>query len=253
MESGSFAKLGALIHGVPKHPGDCNIILVALGDSVTQGLALNPKMLGEEVYHALLRRELHRQFPERSFSTINAGVGGDTTEGALARLEHDVLRHDPHLVTVCFGLNDSGKGRRGLPRFRENLTQIVDRIRQAGAAVVLMTPNMMALHDNERVDPNFRQALAGFIRCQTSGLLDRYVEEVRGVAAATGAPLADVYAEWKRRQAQGEDMTAHLANGLNHPDAFGHQIAAELLLQVILRQLAHTVPESDEAKSARGS
>jgi lysophospholipase L1-like esterase len=181
---------------------------------------------------------LHRQFPERTFSTINAGVNGDNTEGALARLEHDVLRHEPHLATVCFGLNDAVGGRRGLPRFRENLTQIVDRIRQAGAAVVLMTPNMMALHDNEHVDPNFRHVLASLIRCQTGGLLDRYVEEVRGVAAATGAPLADVYAEWKRRQAQGEDMTAHLANGLNHPDAFGHRIAAELLLQVILRQLS---------------
>jgi lysophospholipase L1-like esterase len=50
-------------------------------------------------------------------SVLNAGLGGENASGALARLERDVIRHDPHLVTVCLGLNDSRSGKEGLEPF----------------------------------------------------------------------------------------------------------------------------------------
>ncbi len=250
MQSDSFANLRTLILGTPKDFAEWNILMVAFGDSVTQGLTVNPKMAGEDVYHSVLRRELHREFPERTFSTINAGINGKTTQGALPLLEGNVLRHCPHLVIVSFGLNDSSGGESGLPRFEENLTKIVTQILRSGAAVVLMTPNMMASRDSARVDPNFRHALADLIQRQTSGLLARYAGQVRQVGAATGAPVADVYAEWERRQAQGEDMNAHLANGLNHPDAFGHRLAGEVLSRTILSELRQgpSIPGDASAK-----
>ena len=42
---------------------------------------------------------------------INAGVGGDTAWGGCGAIAADVLAFDPDLVTICFGLNDSGAGR----------------------------------------------------------------------------------------------------------------------------------------------
>src|SRR5262245_24514574 len=103
----SFHKLRAKLTVDPSSWRERNVMLVALGDSVTQGLGLNPVMLGTEVYHEVFRRELITLYPTRSFSLVNAGVGGDNTGGGLARLQHDVLDPHPDLVTICFGLNDS--------------------------------------------------------------------------------------------------------------------------------------------------
>ena len=163
-----------------------NVILVALGDSVTQGLTLNPALLHEETYHALLRRELARAFPERTFSSINAGVGGESAAAGLARLQSDVLDHHPDIVTVAFALNDSGGGEAKLESFAASLREIVTRVSASGAFVVLMTPNMMATRDNGRVDPKFADRLPAFIERQTSGVLARYAQAVRNVGAQIG-------------------------------------------------------------------
>ena len=97
-----------------------------------------------------------------------------------------------------------------------------------------------------QVDPNYRHMHAGFVERQTSGLLALYAEQIRQVGTITGAPVADVYAERERRNAQGENMTAHLANGLNHPDAYGHRIACDLLLKTLLSALHHDHSMSGE-------
>jgi acyl-CoA thioesterase I len=211
-----------------------NLIWVALGDSVTAGCTVGPGMLGEEVYHAVVARELERLFPGSGFDVINAGVGGDNTVGGLVRLQADVLDHSPDLVTICFGLNDSGKGEAGLDLFERNLVEIVERVRAIGAAVVLMTPNMMVTRPNQNVPPEHAETVGDFIQRQTGGLLDRYVERIRAAAGATSSPLADAYAEWQRRHQAGEDTTALLENGLNHPGAEGHRILAAALLEAIL-------------------
>lgn len=213
---------------------DRNMIIVAFGDSVTQGLTVTPRMIGEEVFHAVLRRELTHRFAERTFTTVNAGVGGDTAVGALERVQADVIDHHPDLVTICFGLNDSCDGEVGLDPFEHSLNEIVVRLRKEGVGVILLTPNMMPTRPSSQVDPNYRHSLEPYIERGTSGLFDRYVERIRRVAGRTATPLADAYAEWKRREENGEDMTQHLVNGLDHPDAEGHRIFAYLLLEIIL-------------------
>ena len=126
----------------------------------------------------------------------------------------------------------------GVPNFRARLVQMATQIQCSGAAAVLLTPNMMPLRDNGHVDPKYAGGLSEFTRRQTTGLLARYADAVREAGQASRTPVADVYAEWIRRSEAGEDMTAHLANGLNHPDAYGHQIAADLLFRVLLEKLS---------------
>lgn len=227
-------------------PADGRVTIVAFGDSVTLGLTMNPALLHEHSYHARLGAALARQFPTVAFSTINAGVGGDSTDGAVQRLQRDVLDHHPDCAIVAFGLNDSSRGAPGLDGFGEHLKTIVLKARDAGAAVVLLTPNAMATHDNGHVDPNYRHVLPEFIARQRQGVVALYAERIRQVAGSAGLPVADVYAEWERRQAAGEDMTAHLANGLNHPDAYGHRIACDLLLSALLCALDAVPPLSEE-------
>ena len=81
---------------------------------------------------------------------INAGVGGDTTEGARARFEEDVLGHRPDIVVIQLGANDAaidvwrGQTTPRVPaeRYEENLRYFVRELRERRAHVVLMTAGM---------------------------------------------------------------------------------------------------------------
>ena len=100
--------------------------VIAFGDSLTAGYGAGA---GED-------------YPSRvssatSIPIINAGVSGDTTEGALARLDKDVLSHDPRIVIVGLGGNDY------LPSIpiattETNLRSIIEKIEGAGAMVILL-------------------------------------------------------------------------------------------------------------------
>ena len=67
----------------------------------------------------------------------NAGISGDTTAGALARIERDVLAHRPKLVVVELGANDAFR-RVPVETTLDNLRAIVRRLRQDGAGVLLL-------------------------------------------------------------------------------------------------------------------
>ncbi|HEU5196442.1 MAG TPA: arylesterase [Methylomirabilota bacterium] len=120
-------------------------VIVALGDSLTAGLGVP----SEEAYPALLEARLARE--GLRYRVVNAGVSGDTTAGALRRLDW-VLRARPAVVVVALGAND---GLRGLPvaAMRDNLVAIVMRLREAGARVLLagmrLPPNYGAEYTRE--------------------------------------------------------------------------------------------------------
>lgn len=115
---------------VAPEPSSSAIRVVFLGDSLTAGLGL-PE---EEAYPALIENRLLDQGYD--VEVVNAGVSGDTTAGGLARLDW-LLDQRPEVLVVGLGAND---GLRGLPLdgAEENLRQIVDRARQAGARVLLL-------------------------------------------------------------------------------------------------------------------
>lgn len=210
------------------------VLIVALGDSVTQGWMELGRLDPEAVYHHRLQRMLEQKHPAATFSAINAGCGGEGAPGGLKRLERDVLRHGPDLLLLAYGLNDAGGGRERLPAFREAMEAIIRRTREATEAdIVLLTPNMMMTADNSRVPERYRSAVPQFILTQQSGTLAAYAQSIRDTAAGLGTGLADVYAAWAAMAAAGVDTTARLANGINHPDAGMHQLAAERVLEAL--------------------
>jgi len=100
--------------------------VIAFGDSLTAGYGAGA---GED-------------YPSRlseiaGIAVINAGVSGDTTESALARLDADVLARDPRIVIVGLGGNDF---LRSVPiaATEANLRTIVRKTQAAGAMVVLL-------------------------------------------------------------------------------------------------------------------
>jgi lysophospholipase L1-like esterase len=204
------------------------VLIVALGDSVTQGWMELGQLDSEAVYHSRLRRMLERRHSATTFSVLNAGAGGECAPGGLKRLERDVLRHDPDLVLVAYGLNDASRGMAGLPAFTEALRAIIGRVRsESKAEVVLLTPNGMLAHLNPAVPNQYRALAPNLMRTQTEGVLAAYAQAIRDVGTELAVPVADVYAVWERHAAAGEDVTAWLANGLNHPTREKHAVAAE--------------------------
>lgn len=82
-----------------------------------------------------------RTYPDRLAErlgepVVNAGVPGDTAADALARLEDDVLVHEPRAVFITLGGNDLKNGVSREIAFR-NLKIIVATLQDRGALVIL--------------------------------------------------------------------------------------------------------------------
>jgi acyl-CoA thioesterase-1 len=113
--------------------------IVAMGDSLTAGLGLAE----EDAYPAQLARRLstagHR------FKVVNAGVSGETSSGALSRVEWVIASLKPDIVILETGAND---GLRGIdPALLEaNLNRLVAIFKTHKIEVLLagmqMLPNL---------------------------------------------------------------------------------------------------------------
>ena len=103
--------------------------IAVLGDSLATayGLAV------EEGFPAQLERRLRAEGYD--CIVLDAGVGGDTTAGGLARLDWALADRPSHVI-VELGGND---GLRALPpeQMEQNLDAIVSRLRNSGVAVLL--------------------------------------------------------------------------------------------------------------------
>ncbi len=77
--------------------------VVCFGDSVT-GVYYHTG--SRRAYTDMLGVALRQIAPSAKVEMLNAGISGNTTENALARIDRDVISHRPDLVTVMFGLND---------------------------------------------------------------------------------------------------------------------------------------------------
>ncbi|HEY8668884.1 MAG TPA: GDSL-type esterase/lipase family protein [Tepidisphaeraceae bacterium] len=95
--------------------------ILMLGDSVT-ALGL-PKATAQALNNAA-------DGPQRAktalhWETINAGAGGETAAGGLARIAKLLDKENPDIVTISFGLNDTWQ-REGTEKFRNNMLAIID-------------------------------------------------------------------------------------------------------------------------------
>ncbi len=195
--------------------GSESVRYVALGDSVTAGWLEHGILDSDAAYPSLFRRRLASLYPHAVISVLNAGLGGENASGALARLERDVIRHDPHLVTVCLGLNDMRQGVSGLEPFRQSLSAIIDRLQAETAAdVILITPNT-------RGDV-----------FQEDGTVTEYVRGIRAISREKNIGLADVHAIYQGALRSGiKDPAELLSNRISHPTREGHQIYANALIR----------------------
>lgn len=111
-----------------KNPGgpSANPTVVAFGDSITYGIGTT----GDNDYVHVLSRRV-------GVTIRNSAFPGDTTGDALNRLNSGVISLNPKIVIVLLGGNDILQNVPVATRV-SNITTIVQQIRGAGAAVILV-------------------------------------------------------------------------------------------------------------------
>lgn len=103
--------------------------ILAFGDSLTAGAGI----ASGESYPAQLQKRLDKN--GYRYRVVNAGVSGDTTAGAVRRIDWALKGH-PEIVILELGGNDGLRGL-SLDQMQSNLDLLVRRARSTGASVIL--------------------------------------------------------------------------------------------------------------------
>jgi acyl-CoA thioesterase-1 len=119
--------------------------VVFLGTSLTAGLGLDP----EQAYPALVQAKIDSA--GLRYRVINAGVSGETSAGALRRIDW-LLRDHPAVLVIETGAND-GLRAQDPDSTRANIQAIIDRARAVSPAPGVVLVGMEAL-------PNYGPAYA---------------------------------------------------------------------------------------------
>ena len=222
------------------------ITIVAFGDSVTHGAVGAGEINYETVYWNRLKQKINTYKNYMPVNVINAGIGGITAKGSLARMDKQVLSHNPDLIIVCFGLNDVNGP---LEDYLDSLRIIFEKSKQSGADVIFMTPNMLNTYVAEDTEEKHLEYAAKTAEMQNGGRMDLYMESAVKLAEEMDVSVCDCYKKWKA-MAESEDITMLLANRINHPTRAMHELFAESLFQLIFADAE--LKDSDNNTMFRG-
>ena len=207
------------------------ITIVALGDSVTHGALGGDEINYETVYWNLLRKKILNVRNYVPVNVINAAIGGTSAKGALARLDKQVLAHNPDLVIVCFGLNDvNGE----LEEYLSSLQIIFEKCKENDADVIFMTPNMLNTYVSDDTEERYMKYAAVTAEFQNSGRMDLYITSAVKLANEMDITVCDCYAEWKKLS-ETQDINKLLSNRINHPTQEMHNLFADMLFDIIFK------------------
>jgi lysophospholipase L1-like esterase len=218
--------------------------VVCYGTSITRGYPYVPE---EDTYPCVLARRLNRKLrlEQTEATVINSGVPGENTVEGLARIEGDVVAHNPALTIIEFACNDvryEPEKRVELDDFRRNLHQMIDRIQQICTDIIICTPTPIV--DQFHVysqEVDFYEPWDG---CNNALL--EYDEIVRQVQEDRDVAMCDLQAAFMDAAIQEEfdgatddasDLTciAHLISRYDgvHPTIEGQKLIAAELYRVI--------------------
>jgi acyl-CoA thioesterase-1 len=171
-DSGSASGRGGAADTLPPSPYTRSVVF--LGTSLTAGLGVNP----DQAYPAVVQRRLDSlRLPWRA---VNAGISGETSAGALRRLDW-VVRSRPAVLVVETGAND---GLRGMDpdSTRANLEAIIRRARQADSGVRIVLAGMaVPTNLGPRYESEFRRVFREVAAREKVELIPFLLQGVGGV------------------------------------------------------------------------
>ncbi len=144
------------------------------GDSITDAGRNrdNPHHLGGG-YPKFAAELLQRRYPDRAFEFLNFGISGNRTWDLLARWDSDCLAHDPDVVSILIGINDTWRRYdQNLPttveQFEQNYRSLLEQVKaRTHARILMLEPFLLHVDESKRhwredLDPKIQvvQALA---------------------------------------------------------------------------------------------
>ena len=183
-------------------------VILFLGDSITAGYGLELA----QAYPALIQEKINAK--GWRFKAVNAGQSGDTSSGALDRLDW-LLKNKVAVLVLELGGND---GLRGLPveSTRKNLQSIIDRTKAKYPSARIVIAGM-------KVPPNMGREYG-----------ERFEAIFTDLATKNKAPLIPFVLE-----GVGGVPALNLPDGI-HPTAKGQEIVAATVwktLEPVLRSM----------------
>ena len=222
---------------------NAGVTVAFLGDSVTQGCfevyRLSPEAIqtvfdSKYAYHKYFSEIFSYLYPSVPVNIINAGISGVTASHSLKMIDDLVIKHNPDLVVVCFGLNDSGKGEDGLKEYIDSLEGIFERIKETGSDIIFMTPNMKCTHISCHINDDMLEDAAKISAdSQNNGVFDKYIDEAIKLCERKNVIVCDCYKKWKKMHECGVDVTELLSNKINHPTREMNWLFAYSLVETI--------------------
>jgi lysophospholipase L1-like esterase len=200
--------------------------LVAIGDSITAGASATKR---ENSWVDLLADMIEKSQGGR-FEYFNAGISGNLISplsraylhadsgrpAGIERIDRDVIRHEPDLVTIGYGLNDI---RCGTPEdvFFSELTKIIDKIKNSTRSIIVLL-NIFYIIAYDRYGEEWSHANTEKTLCMN--------KKIKLFAKEHDLLYADVY------EAQaGIDWSVD--NDGIHPNDLGHRLIANSIFELL--------------------
>jgi len=201
--------------------------IIFLGDSITES-GVHP-----DGYVTLVADSLRMM--DDDLTVMGAGISGNKVPDLLARLDDDVLAHQPTHVVIYIGINDvwhhyefdhvTGTDP---VTFEEGLVELIDQIEESSATVLLCTPSVIGEDVDSKEDVNVR--------------LKEYADIIRGVAEKQGVHLCDLRKSletYLQKYNTNNDSDGILTNDGVHLNEEGNRFVAHFMIQQLSLVLGH--------------
>ncbi|MGN0562596.1 MAG: SGNH/GDSL hydrolase family protein [Candidatus Fimenecus sp.] len=148
----------------------------------------------------------------------NRGIGGDTTNRLLQRLEKNVLRLQPSRLILLIGTNDFGRGADGEYVF-ENIKTIVSTIEKAVPNIQITLQCVYPVNGNQYpLEPGRNEKI------------DTLNSQIKAFAQQNGYGIIDITDALKNENGA---LDAQYSDDGVHPNAKGFEIVANAIKAVI--------------------
>ena len=198
--------------------------LVCLGDSISAGWSASGYQYCNIAplcppYFNLVTDYLGMYYENENIDAANFSVGGMKTDWGREDAQiQSVVKENPDLLIIAFGMNDGVSGGFSPAAYKENTLAIIDGVR-AGCSdteIILVSPML----------PNAEAANMLVNQYNYVAVLNEIASERGNVAVADVGTLSFRLLQLKKFR----DMSA---NNINHPNDFMHRLYAQTIVKTI--------------------
>ena len=181
-----------------------HVTVVAFGDSNTE---ITFHTAGRMNWVGLLDEAIFETYGNGVCTIVNSGKCGSSCQEGLERLDRDVIRYDPDLVILAFGMNDATFGMEYLPKFKSEVEEIVNIIcRECGSEILVRTPNPVVTVNGLPLPEG--AVSPGKAWQEPEHFLEEYSQALVETAENLKCPVVDHYSLWKDKQFHAEHPVA---------------------------------------------